>query len=399
MPLALVPVVIFCRRDFRHLTPASPGAYAAAMRASGLWSAAGILLVSAALPIIVVIIGAPLLIPMWLWIGLYALVMGLALYALTRRPVLGAAKAAMVAAVVGSWAVNLTVGTGGLDFLAILLVFLAAGAIYVLPLPVVMAIVMVNSIVIGARVHFYDGSTSGTVIVVGMYVLIQLTAVASSSLIVREQRLRRELAVANTELSAASVMLADSTRTAERLRIARDLHDAIGHQLTVLSLELEAAKHRSGQDAADHVVRAGTVARELLTEVRETVGELRSEPADLRGVLDGIVGDIPGLQTQVTVADDVRIGEPERDALVRATQEIITNAIRHAEADRVWIDVSRDDDGGVVLRARDDGSGAHPIRQGNGLRGMTERFTALGGQVSLDGRAGFRVTARVPAAR
>jgi signal transduction histidine kinase len=74
----------------------------------------------------------------------------------------------------------------------------------------------------------------------------------------------------------------------------------------------------------------------------------------------------------------------------------VTNAIRHAEAERLWIDIDAEG-GSVVFTARDDGRGATEIVLGNGLRGMTERLEALGGSVGFSGEDGFRVRAEVPA--
>ncbi|MET8870071.1 ATP-binding protein [Nonomuraea sp. NPDC004580] len=78
-------------------------------------------------------------------------------------------------------------------------------------------------------------------------------------------------------------------------------------------------------------------------------------------------------------------------------QEIVTNTIRHAEATSLFVTVDHAPDGAVRLTSVDDGRGAPALTPGNGLRGLSERIAALGGDVRLDGGDGFRVTARVPA--
>lgn len=108
--------------------------------------------------------------------------------------------------------------------------------------------------------------------------------------------------------------------------------------------------------------------------------------------------DIPGLRVSLEVADDVEVGEEESAALVRAVQEIVTNTLRHAGARSLSVSVARDQDGSTLLRTQDDGQGAPRVELGHGLRGLVERFEALGGEVRLDGQGGFAVTARVPAA-
>ncbi|HHV22917.1 MAG TPA: two-component sensor histidine kinase [Propionibacterium sp.] len=278
--------------------------------------------------------------------------------------------------------------------LAILLVVIAAVAVYVVAFPVVLVIIALNTVVlVGAWIR--SGNTVDQAVVgAGLYVLLQVASGLSCLSVLREQRLRRELTRAHIELQAATALLGEGARTAERLRIARDLHDTVGHALTVLSLELEAARHRP--DGREHVERAGAVARDLLTDVRATVSELRDRPTDLRGALGQVVDGIPGLVIDLDVAGDVEVGEAESATLVRAVQEITTNTLRHAGATRLTLKVRRDPDGTTVLEARDDGRGARELRLGHGLHGMVERFEALGGDVRLEGRDGFAVTARVP---
>ncbi|WP_127502584.1 sensor histidine kinase [Actinoplanes solisilvae] len=78
-------------------------------------------------------------------------------------------------------------------------------------------------------------------------------------------------------------------------------------------------------------------------------------------------------------------------------QEVVTNAIRHARASDLWIDIRTGTDGSLHFEACDDGPGAARVEMGNGLTGIAERVRELGGRVRFDGRTGFRVTAEVPA--
>lgn len=313
-------------------------------------------------------------------------------------PVLG--RTALGVATVGSWVLVASAPSG---FLSILLVVVAALGVYLVPFGAVLVIVGLNTaVLVLAWAWTGDGGAWWEVVAAAaLYLFLQIISALSVLSLVREQRLRRELTDAHVELRAATALLEESARTAERLRISRDLHDTVGHSLTVLSLELEAARHREGEEAQSHVVRAGTVARELLTDVRAAVDELRTRPADLRGALEQVVHDIPGLQVRLAVADDVEVGEEGSAALVRAVQEIVTNTLRHAGARSLSVTVSRDREGCTVLQAQDDGRGAPRVDPGHGLRGLVERFEALGGEVRFDGQrpgaGGFGVTARVPA--
>lgn len=295
--------------------------------------------------------------------------------------------------VVAAWAVVLTAPRLGL--LPILLVVVAALSVYVVPLRVGFVVAGLSTVVIATAMVRADRDPLDTLVTVGFYLLIQVATMLSSATLLREQRLRQELTRAHVDLRAATVLLAESARTAERLRISRDLHDLLGHQLTVLTLELEAARHREGDQARAHVDRANQVARDLLADVRHTVSELRAASSDLREALHEVVRDLPDLEVSVDVEPEVRADEEQTSAVVRAVQEIVTNTLRHAEARALRIEVAARPPG-LVLTAADDGRGFHDLTPGNGLRGMTERFEALGGAVELDGSDGFRVTARVP---
>lgn len=314
----------------------------------------------------------------------------------SRRGIAGIAVAAL-----GSW--TLVLSTTGMDIIAILMVLVAALSVYVLPFGWVSGVIFANCLVLGI-----DGAISGdpvaTTATVLFYLLIQFASALSCLALLHEQRLRRELHATNVELRAAGALLAESARTAERLRISRDLHDSVGHHLTVLALELEAARHQSGEASAAHIERAGSVAKDLLGHVRETVGELRHEPGDLATALGSLACDIPGLDVGIEVSPAAThdLGEPEQVTLVRAVQEILSNTIRHAEGRHLTISIDRDSAGDIVLTALDDGRGSADHRPdaapplGNGLRGLVERFEGHGGHVAFDGGRGFRVTARIP---
>ncbi|MFC7373997.1 sensor histidine kinase [Brachybacterium sp. GCM10030268] len=312
--------------------------------------------------------------------------------ALIRRR--GAAIASLCCALVSAWALILTVPATGV--LHIVVVLTTALSVYVVPLPVTVAIAVVNTAaVLGASLLASSGR-SEALMLAGFYLMIQIASALSTAALLREKRLRTELARAHVDARAASVMLAESTRTAERLRISRELHDLIGHQLTVLTLNLEAARHLDPERAGTHVEKADEVARALLRDVRSTVGELRAEPVDLAGALRGIVEGIPGLEVEVRVDPDVPLTEDQALAFLRLAQEAVTNTIRHSDAGRLVIELGRDG-GDVVLEARDDGVGSGVPRLGNGLRGMRERFEVLGGALTIDGRGGFRVSGRLEA--
>jgi signal transduction histidine kinase len=208
-----------------------------------------------------------------------------------------------------------------------------------------------------------------------------------------------ELAAAHQRLAQAQVLLAERSRAEERLRIARDLHDSIGHQVTALTLDLEVASHLAQGPIIEHVTRSKTLAREILAEMRAVVSALRDESANLPLELTRLAGSIPTLPVELdlgTGLDDV----PAAVAIVagRLVQEALTNAARHAGASRAGV-VVRIDGGELLLEVRDDGKGSDVVSPGNGLLGMRERVAAVGGSVdwSTASGSGFVVRARIPA--
>ena len=212
-----------------------------------------------------------------------------------------------------------------------------------------------------------------------------------------EREVQRRL---NSELRATRALLAESTRIAERMRIARDLHDLIGHHLTALSLNLEVASHLTNPQAAEHVRKAQATAKHLLSDVREVVSELRQDDAiDLTQALRSLIEGVPGLSIHLETPPRFGVEDPRRaQVLLRCAQEIITNTARHAGARHLWLRFDYVNANLLELYARDDGRGATHFRPGNGLSGMRERLSEFEGSVTVDPaqQQGFALTVRLP---
>ena len=225
-----------------------------------------------------------------------------------------------------------------------------------------------------------------------------------TSLVARQQaQAREEQRRLNAELRATRLLLAESARINERTRISRELHDLLGHHLTALSLNLEVAGHITEGQAQEHVRQAHTLAKLLLTDVREAVSQLRESGAiDLAAALRPLAERVPSLEIHMDMDDPLSVEDPERaHVLLRCTQEVITNAVRHAGARNLWIRVEREH-GRIVIDARDDGVGGEveDILPGNGLRGMRERLAQYGGELDVSARRGegFHLRASLPVA-
>jgi signal transduction histidine kinase len=233
------------------------------------------------------------------------------------------------------------------------------------------------------------------------YAGFQVFALGRAWLELRERTARQELARANSELRATRALLAESSRVAERLRISRDLHDALGHHLTALSLQLDVAARKIEGPAADHVQEAHAMTRLLLTDVRSVVGELRGrDRIELSTAIRALESNDGTPRVHVEAPEPLYADTPaQANALFRCSQEIITNATRHARARNVWIRVAVAE-GGIRLEARDDGVGAATLVPGHGLSGMRERFEQNGGTIEFSTAAGhgFAVHAFMPRA-
>ncbi len=221
-----------------------------------------------------------------------------------------------------------------------------------------------------------------------------------TSLVARQQaQARDDQRRLNAELRATRALLAESARVNERTRISRELHDLLGHHLTALSLNLEVAGHLAQGKAQEHVSQAHTLARLLLSDVREAVSQLRTEGAiDMAASLSPLAENVPGLDVSIATPSPFLLDDPERaHVLLRCTQEIITNTVRHARASALALDFAIEADA-VRLRARDDGQGTEQVLAGNGLRGLRERLALYGGEVRLETApgAGFALDIRLP---
>ncbi len=211
-------------------------------------------------------------------------------------------------------------------------------------------------------------------------------AVFVTSVVAKQQaEAREDQRRLNSELRATRTLLAESSRLAERMRISRELHDLIGHHLTALSLNLEVASHLVQGQAQDHVRQAQSVAKLLLGDVREVVSQLRDEDSiDLTQALQSLIEGVPGLTIHLDLPPRFSVDDPKRaQVLLRCSQEIITNTVRHAGARNLWLRFERNGDRQMVIHARDDGRGASQLKQGNGLAGMRERLAQYGGRLDI----------------
>jgi two-component system sensor histidine kinase DesK len=200
----------------------------------------------------------------------------------------------------------------------------------------------------------------------------------------------------NAKLKLANEEIEHLATVAERERIARDLHDLLGHTLTVIALKSELAGKLIASNpsaASAEIAEIQQTSRKALAEVREAVLGYRSQglsaevdrarkalaTADIKLVCDGLPNELP-------IAEET--------VLCLAVRESVTNIMRHSEATEVWMQF-RFRDGRLHVTVADNGKGGIK-EEGFGLRGMRERVEALGGRLSIQSEVGTQLTIDLP---
>lgn len=201
---------------------------------------------------------------------------------------------------------------------------------------------------------------------------------------------------ANSKLQLAQEEIEQLAKVAERERIARDLHDVLGHTLSVIVLKSELAGRlisTNPERAVNEIADVESIARKALGEVREAITGYRAEGLAAEIQRAHNVLDAAGV-TLLCEENPPAFNPAEETVLALALREAVTNVVRHAQATRCEMRfVSRD--GKTTLVVEDNGRGG--LREeGNGLRGMRERIEALGGRFAIDSAQGTRLTIELP---
>jgi signal transduction histidine kinase len=221
----------------------------------------------------------------------------------------------------------------------------------------------------------------------------------------RETKLRKEVEGVNQQLRDHALQAEELATTRERNRVAREIHDGVGHYLTVIKTQLDAAQaiwETQPEHAKTTVAKATKLAADALDDVRRSVGALRTEMAQvpLPELLRALV-DESGLPVALRIEGNPRpLSAAVEHAVFRSVQESLTNVRKHAMASSVQIELDFRGPGTVALTVDDDGVGAHGASGGGfGLRGIRERVEVLGGRLDAGNRAdkGFSLKIELPA--
>jgi signal transduction histidine kinase len=224
----------------------------------------------------------------------------------------------------------------------------------------------------------------------------------------QSQQLLEELQEAHKQLKAYALQVQQLAVSEERNRLAREMHDALGHRLTVAVVQLEGAQRLIPKEPERAAVMVGTMREEL----KEALADLRQTVSDLRlSATDDLPLSVPLMHltqsykevTRLNNHSDIPADLPDlpasyRQTLIRAAQECLTNVQRHAQAQNVWLSLAVEDEM-ITLTVRDDGQNGLPeIREGHyGLQGLQERAGQLNGRLNLNPQYdGAQITLQLP---
>ena len=205
------------------------------------------------------------------------------------------------------------------------------------------------------------------------------------------ERLYTELSAANKKLREYAIQVEELAVVQERNRLARDIHDGLGHYLTALNMQIKAAQALLDKDhlrAMDALTKAQSLAEGALSDVRQSVAALREDPAlsqPLPEAVDSLLSECrtEGLVAELKTTGEYRLLPPQADmTLYRVAQEALTNVRKHALASRVDLILQYGVDT-VCLTVRDNGIGADVPEGGFGLFGLRERVQLLHGNMSI----------------
>lgn len=282
----------------------------------------------------------------------------------------------------------------------LLLVVLVSQSVLLLPLPAAAAVAAAIPLV-HLGMGWQDGLREG----LGTLAVTVFTLVVTE-LLVRERKARAELADANERLSGYAAQAEQLATIQERNRLARDIHDGVGHHLTVVQMLLEAARaviRSADPERLDTMLaKAQEQSGKALAEVRRSVAALREHRPALAEALQTLAAEATeaGVPTELEIRGQARPlrGDVE-ESLFRAVQEGLTNVRKHADARSTTVVLDYRQADQVRLEVRDDGRGRPDTpATGFGLTGLRERTASLGGRMSLDsaGDTGLNLTVEVP---
>jgi len=242
-----------------------------------------------------------------------------------------------------------------------------------------------------------------------LYMILLFTGQKAEN--VRIRRLNEQLNSANNQLRDYALKLERMTELRERNRLAREIHDTLGHTLTGIIMGADAGLalfDAAPEEAKARIQVVAQSARDGLNDVRRSIKALRPDALEKASLAEALEGMIRSFQEATSaqvryeqLAGPLIFAQDEEDTLYRVIQEGMTNAVRHGHALEIQICLTRQDDV-LTVDIRDDGLGCETVEDGFGLRHMRERLDLLGGSLTCgdrmdeDGQRGFYLVVSLP---
>ena len=254
------------------------------------------------------------------------------------------------------------------------------------------------------QINFGMHSVAETLVFgLSIFFVLQLT-----NKVLSERQMRQELAQANEQLKKYSQKIEELATVQERNRIARDIHDSLGHALTSLNIQMRTAVKlwdKEPVQARSFLTQAQALGKTAMQEVRKSVSTLREDAKDeplLETQIDLLIDDFrrgSGLLVHSKIDRCGSVSKPVVKTIYRIVQESLTNILKYADATRVQIQLTASPRG-LSLTVEDNGKGfdLNHNAAGFGLQGMQERITAVGGQFQLKTSPGngCRIEVKIP---
>jgi len=319
-------------------------------------------------------------------------------------------------------------------YLAIFIVIWSAILPYYLPwrqcialsVPVSLPTVIIQSGVWNEQYALLTGALFGT---------FNLFAMIMSNTAIKESKAREEADALNRQLLSTQQLMRQALTQDERLRIARNIHDVLGHHLTALTINLQVASRKADllesaelQAIKQHVDQSHSIAKLLLSDVREAISDIRENAAiDFSSAVNALIKDLPRPKVNIHIDENLVLTNVRiADCLLRSMQEALTNVIRHTQAHYFFITLAQSkgtyyllmQDSKVpyaygekstnettIYGAETSVTETRPIESdisshivaGNGLKGMQERVQELHGTINWQlSEQGFRIAIHIP---
>ncbi|MEM7552868.1 MAG: sensor histidine kinase [Cyanobacteria bacterium P01_A01_bin.84] len=259
--------------------------------------------------------------------------------------------------------------------------------------PVIKRLLRTNSEEVAQTVLIH--LTFNAALLFGLVLIFVLLLVGA---LLSEKQSRQELVSANKRLRQYALLIENQATLQERTRIAREMHDSVGHSLTAQSIQLENVAmflRNNLEQASEHLQNARKLGKEALQNVRQSVATLRTHPLQGKKLDEAIAQLIEDIcrNTGISIESEIYLYSSPTDeiatAIYRVVQEAFTNISKHSGAEKVRLRL-KESMTDILLQIADNGQGFDPMENttGFGLKGMRERVEALGGKFYLTSNPG-----------